>query len=222
MVDLLKKEFLDIINNSIRRGDAPVWTSTPLVRVEDITDHTFDIDDPKDNKNTIKRKFGHGTASYVNGHSDNPYKLRFICFEEYLNQFVFDDGKGNTNKSLLKPHTHRADLIVYDTSDNHAWIIIHELSTGNVANKRNLGRIQLSKTIDLLCKSEYINRFIIFFVNKCCVLSACDERVLQTPKGIADAFINSYSILPEPLMFQFGAMKRLGFMGYETSKLVLV
>lgn len=221
MIELLKHDFLEVIN-SMRRGDAPEWMATPALRIEDIADHTFDVDDPKDNTQTIKCTFGEGTASYVNGKPDHTYKLRFVCYDEYLHQFVFDDGSGHTDKSIFKQHTRMADFIVYDTSDNHIWIVIHELSKGDLKNKRGRGRVQLATTIDMLCRSESIRKFVNAFANKWCVLSARDERVLQTPSGMADAFMNAYKILPEPTKFQFGAMKRLGFWGYETSKVVLL
>ena len=218
--ELLKTEFLEIIN-TVRRGDAPEWTETPQVRTEDIADHTFDVDDPGVNRNTIKRPPGCGTASFINGSPQSPYKLRFVCYDEYLHQFVFDDGQGHSAKSFFKQHTRMADFIVYDTSENYVWIVIHELSTGSVNNKRGRGRVQLSTTLEMLCRSKRIKAFVSCFTNKWCVLSASDERVLTTPNGMADSFMNPYSILPEPTKFQFGAMKRLGFWGYETSKVIL-
>lgn len=220
MIDLLKKDFLDVIN-SMRRGDAPKWTITPHVRAEDISEHTFDVDDPKDREDTIKCEFGHGTSSYVNGKYEHTYKLRFVCYDEYLHQFVFDDGMGHNDKSMFKQHSRMADFIVYDTSEKHVWFVVHELSKGDVKNKRGRGRVQLATTIDMICRSEKIRKFVDSFDNKWCVLSARDERFLHTPNGMADAFMAAYSIIPEPTKFQFGAMKRLGFCGYETSKLIL-
>ena len=218
--ELLKTDFIEVIN-AVRRGDIPQWTDTPQVRTEDIADYTFDVDDPKENLITIKRALGQGTASYVNGMSGIPYRLRFVCYDEYLHQFVFDDGQGHLDKSMFKQHMRMADFIVYDTSENHVWILIHELSKGKVNNKRGRGRVQLSSTVDMLCRSKRIKAFIDGFANKWCVLSAYDERVLTTPKGMADAFMNAYNILPEPTKFQFGAIKRLGFCGFETSKIIL-
>jgi len=219
MENLLKTDFLNVVN-SVRRGDAPEWTADVSLRVEDISVHLFDVDDPKDNSGTVFRAVGKGTASYVNGKTDAPYKLRFICYDEYMHQFVFDDGKGHADKSMLKNHTRMADFVVYDTSESHVWIVINELSNGVEDNKRGKGRAQLSNTIDLLCRSVSIKAFVETFTNKWCVLSASDKRVL-TYNGWAEGFMEAYSILPEPLKFQFGAMKRLGFMGYETSKVVL-
>lgn len=219
MEELLKKDFLNVIN-SVRRGDAPEWTAEATVRVEDISDHLFDVDDPKDDAATVKRAVGEGAASYVNGRPDAPYNLRFICYDEYMHQFVFDDGDGHTDKSMLKSHTRMADFVVYDTSASHVWIVVNELSKGAEGNKRGKGRVQLANTIDLLCRSAAIKEFVEPFANKWCVLSASDQRVM-THNGWADGFMGAYTILPEPLKFQFGAMKRLGFTGYETSKVVL-
>lgn len=218
--NLLKTDFLEVLN-AVRRGDAPVWTTIPQVRTEDVTDYTFDVDDPKEDENTIKRAFGKGTASYVNGTPESPYNLRFVCYDDYLHQFVFDDSQGYKDKSIFKQHTRMADFIVYDTSETHVCIVIHELSKGDLNNKRGRGRVQLSTTVDMLCRSKSIKEFVDGFTNKWCVLSASDERVLNTPNGMADSFMNAYSIMPQPTKFQFGAMKRLGFWGYETSKVIL-
>lgn len=114
-----------------------------------------------------------------------------------------------------------ADFIIYDTSENYVWIVIQELSKGSVNNKRGRGRVQLSTTVDMLCRSKSIKEFVDGFANKWCVLSANDERNLTTPNGMADSFMSVYSILPEPTKFQFGAMRRFGFWGYETSKVIL-
>lgn len=130
--NLLKTDFIDVVNSApVRRGDAPIWTKIPQIRVEDVADFSF------------------------------------------------------------------------------------------VCNKRGTAKLQLSYTIDLLCRSERIKNFIKDIPNKWCILSARDERVLQTPSGMADAFMNAYEIIPKPLKFQFGPMKRLGFIGYETSKVIL-
>lgn len=221
MEELLKKDFLNVIN-SVRRGDAPEWTAEATVRVEDISDHLFDVDDPKDDAATVKRAVGEGAASYVNGRPDAPYNLRFICYDEYMHQFVFDDGQGHTDTSLLKGNTKMADLIVYDRDESRVWIVIHELSKGSVQNKRNRARLQLSATLNMLCKSEKVKAFIGKFSNKWCITSAKDDRKLTTtPNGMADAFMEAYSVQPEPLEFNFGVINRFGFRAFETSKVIL-
>ena len=52
-----------------------------------------------------------------------------------------------------------ADFIVYDASDKKEWLVIHELSQGALDNKRSKGRIQLSATLDMLCKSKAVKTF---------------------------------------------------------------
>lgn len=221
MEQLLKKEFLEVVNG-LRRGNAPAWTAEPTVRLETIEEHTFDVVDPKDDSQTVKRDFGHGTASYMNGSAKTPYRLRFVCFDEYLHQFVFDDGMGHPRMNLLKNHTCMADFIVYDTGDSRAWLVVHELSTGTVDNKRERARIQLSSTLNMLCQSPEVKAFIEGFKNKWCVLSARDGRMLShSPDGMADAFLKAYTVLPEPLEFNFGVINHFGFRAFETSKVVL-
>lgn len=219
MEQLLKKEFLEVVNG-LRRGNAPVWTAEPTVRGETIAEHAFDVDDPKEDSRTVKRDFGHGTASYVNGSVKTPYRLRFVCYDEYLHQFVFDDGMGHPRMNLLKDHTRMADFIVYDIGVSRVWLVVHELSTGAVDNKRGRARIQLSSTLNMLCQSPEVKAFIDGFKYKWCVLSARDERVLS-PQGMADAFMAAYTVQPEPLEFNFGVINRFGFRAFETSKVVL-
>ena len=221
MEELLKGNFLSVIN-SMRRFNAPEWNTEPQIRWEDIDDHMFDVDDPKDNSQTVKRAFESGTASYVNGSAEQSFALRVICYDEYLHQFVFDDGQGHTDTSLLKDNTKMADLIVYDRDESRVWIVIHELSKGSVQHKRNRARLQLSATLNMLCKSEKVKAFIGKFSNKLCITSAKDERKLTTtPNGMADAFMEAYSVQPEPLEFNFGVINRFGFRAFETSKVIL-
>ena len=101
-------------------------------------------------------------------------------------------------------------------------ILIHELSKGSVQNKRNRARLQLSATLNMLCKSEKVKAFIGKFSNKWCITSAKDDRKLTTtPNGMADAFMEAYSVQPEPLEFNFGVINRFGFRAFETSKVIL-
>lgn len=221
MEELLKGDFLSVIN-SVRRFNAPEWNEAPQVRVEDIGDNQFDVDDPKSDTHTIKRAFGEGTASYVNGSAEQPFALRVVCYDEYLHQFVFDDGQGHPEMSLLKDNTKMADLIVYDKEESRVWIVVQELSKGAVQNKRNRARLQLSATLNMLCKSEKVKAFIGKFSNKWCITSAKDERKLTTtPNGMADAFMEVYSVQPEPLEFNYGVINRFGFRAFETSKVIL-
>lgn len=217
--DLLKTEFIAVVND-MRRANAPVWTAEPCVRVEDVAQHTFDVEDSGADSQTIVRPFKKGTASYVNGTSENPYQLRFVCFDEYLHQFVFDDGRGHPEVSLLRDHTRMADFIVFDVSNNKVWLVIHELSMADIKKKRNVARVQLSSTVNMLFKSDDVKSFVNGFSKKVCVVSAKDERVL-TPNGMADSFMEPYSVHPDPLEFNFGVIKRFGFRAFETSKVIL-
>ena len=192
----------------------------PSVRVETIAEHVFDVDDPKKDFQTIRRPDGQGAASYVNGSPESPYCLRFVCYDDYLHQFVFDDGGGHSNVNLLKDGLHCADFIVYDSGENRAWLIVHELSKGAEKNKRSQGRLQLSNTLDMLCKSPEVKELINGFKNKWCVLSAHDERIVS-PMDMAAPFMLAYTVLPEPREFHFGSIRRFGFRAFETSKVVL-
>lgn len=219
MENLLKRQFLDVINTH-RNGNSPEWTTEPNVQFEDISDSQFDIVDPKDAGGTsIKRGIGQGTASYYNGQKGNTYKLRFISYEEYLDQFVFNDGQGNTNRSML-PGIKRADLIVYNVGDDRVYFIIHELCVGNVANKIAKAKIQVNTTLNLLYQSNDIKSFIDSFEKKICFVSAKDGRV-ATPNDIANGFMQVYNIIPSPISFSFGRIKTLGFEAFETSIVVL-
>lgn len=219
MEALLKVAFLDVVNAE-RRGGAPKWTTEPKVGVEDIADYTFDVVDPKDDSQSIKRPFGEGTASYVNGQKDNPYKLRFVFYDEYLHQFVFDDRQGHKNVSMLKSQSKMADFIVYDTQESRVWFVIQELSRKDIKNKRSVAKLQLNATVNMLCKSKTVKAFIDGFEHKTCIMSASDERVL-TPNGIADAFMEAYSVQPDPIEFNYGVIRRFGFRAFETSKVIL-
>jgi len=219
METLLRNEFVAVVNAN-RRNNAPAWNTKAHVRVEDIGEAAFDVGDPKDDLQTIKRELGHGAASYINGTNAKPYHLRFVCYDEYLHQFVFDDELGHHNVSMLKDHTQMADFIVYDTGQHRVWMIIHELSTGALENKRGRGKLQLSATVNMLYKSPAVKKFMDGFKHKICILSAHDKRFLS-PQGIADAFMTPYLVHPEPLEFNFGVIRRFGFRAFETSKVIL-
>ena len=208
----MKNQFVSVVNAE-RIGTAPRWTAVPNVRYEDISERQFDVVDPKEDPVSIKRDFEQGTASYINGRS---YVLRFVSFDDYLHQFVYDDGMGNTKKSMLKPHTKMADLLVYDRSGDSVYFLVQELCVGSIANKRAKAKIQLSSTLNLLYKSNEIKDFISSFENKICYLSADDGRI-ATPNRVAEGFMESYDIIPDPSPFTFGKIKTCGFTAYETS-----
>ena len=212
MEDLLRNQFVSVINAE-RIGTAPPWTAEPIVRYEDISDCQFDVVDSKDDPTTIKREFRQGTASYINGKG---YTLRFVSFDDYLHQFVYDDGQGNTQKSMFKQHKKMADLLVCDKTGDSVYFLVHELCVGSIANKRAKAKIQLSSTLNMLYKSNEVKDFINSFDNKICYLSANDGRI-ATPKQVAEGFMNSYDIIPDPSPFTFGKIKTYGFTAYETS-----
>lgn len=212
MENLLKNQFVQVINK-VRIGTAPQWNTTPNVRYEDISDTQFDVVDSKDDPQTIKRAFREGTVSYING---NSYDLRFISFDDYLHQFVYDDGKGNAHKSMFKQHTKMADLLVYNRNGNSEYFLVQELCVGSIENKRAKAKIQLSSTLNLLYQSLDVRNFIDSFSNKICYLSANDGRV-ATPNQVAEGFMYSYDIIPNPSPFTFGKIKTCGFTAFETS-----
>ena len=86
MESLMKKDLVEVINRQ-RSGTLAEYTAEPNVITEDIEDKVFDIVDGKGTTVTIKRNAGEGTATYFNGDEQHVYKLRFIRYEDYLNQF---------------------------------------------------------------------------------------------------------------------------------------
>ena len=138
MESLMKKDLVEVINRQ-RSGTLDEYIAEPNVITEDIEDKVFDIVDGKGTTATIKRNVGEGTATYFNGDEQHVYKLRFIRYEEYLNQFEeWTKGVG------------RADYIVYDCSGSNAHFIIHELSDGKIGSKLSKARTQLFATLHLL------------------------------------------------------------------------
>lgn len=216
--ELLKGDFVSVVN-SRRSGIAPEWTDEPRVRYEDINDYQFDVVDPKGEHDGLKRPFKSGTASYTNGIPENTYDLRFVCYEDYLNQFVFDDGQGNKTRSMLM-NLQRADLLVYDRSEGKKYFIVHELCKGSLTNKRSESRKQLGATLNFLCKSSTIKDYINSFENKICIVSAQEEKV-STPQQIAEGFMNVYEIVQEASPFTYQPIKKWGFVAFETRDVVL-
>ena len=212
MDNLLKHQFVDVVN-SIRIGTAPMWNTVPNVRHEDIADYQFDIIDSKEDSISIKRGYNQGTATYINGEADETYNLRFISFDDFLHQFVYDDGIGHIQKSMFCQHMRMADFLVY-SQDENKYFIVHELCKGRASNKRNRARIQLSSTINMLYKSVDVKNFINLFENKICYLTANEEKV-SSPNNIADGFMLPYDIVPDPVQFTFGQIGTFGFKAYE-------
>lgn len=214
--DYLRSDVLEVINKK-RIRQAPEWKSVPEVRIEDISEYLFDVQDPKNSSLSIKKAYGSGATSYINGTPDNTYPLRFVCFEEYMNQFVFNDGQGNAKVAMLKEEP-RPDLIVYNTDEGKKYFIIQELSEGKIAKKKIRARQQLNAALELLCKSSVVKDYISSFHHRLCIVSAKDGReAVPTPQDVAKGFMQIYQITPGPLFFSFGSMKRYDFQGMETS-----
>lgn len=215
MDNLIRQEIAGIINK-IQRNDAPQYFGDEgEMLTQETSMHTFAIVDSLNNPQIITN-FDCGTANYINGKNNDTYTLKFISYDDYLHRFVYDDGKGNRQKSRLRDGIKVADYIVYDTSQEKKYVIIHELSTEASEKKIRVARKQLSDTLNQLYKSEEIARFLDSFENKICYLSARDGRGVQTG-GLADGFMTVYAILPEPSKFNFGQIGTHHFEAYESS-----
>ncbi len=208
MESLMKKDLVEVINRQ-RSGTLAEYTAEPNVITEDIEDKVFDIVDVKGTTVTIKRNAGEGTATYFNGDEQHVYKLRFIRYEDYLNQFEkWTKGLG------------RADYIVYDCSGSNAHFIIHELSDGKVGSKLSKARTQLFATLHLLFDAPRIKAFIESFSNKTCVLTAGSAPVCS-PNGMADGFNQIYNMLPDPIPINAKLITNRGFKAFETRNIKL-
>lgn len=219
MKELLKTEIIGILN-AIQRSTAPKLTENlDEPDVVETSDYKFDIVDSKDGRPL--REFKKGTAHYINGEEGNTYNLRIICYDDFLHRFTFDDGKGNAHVSRLKDGVKVSDFIIYETTENKKYFIVHELSNERADRKIKIARKQLSDTLNQLFKSDAIARFINNFDSKLCYLSAKDKREIVSPSGIADAFAKPYKILPEPQPFNYGQIRTYHFKAFETSYVTL-
>ncbi len=205
---LMKKDLVEVINRQ-RNGTLAEYTAEPKVITEDIDDKVFDIVDGKGTTSTIKRMVGKGTATYFNGDERHTYKLRFIRYEEYLNQF------GKWTKGIG-----RADYIAYDCSDDKACFIIHELSDGKKGSKLSKARTQLFATLHLLFESPRVKTFIEKFNHKICVLTVGSVPV-SSPNGMADGFYQIYKMLPDPIPINAKLITNRGFKAFETRNVKL-
>ena len=110
MEQLLKTEIVGILNE-IQRSNAPKLTGNEVVpNYVDISEHKFDLVDSKDG-NPI-RDFRTGTAHYVNGKEDDTYNLRIICYDDFMHQFTYDDGKGHSHVSRLRDGVKVSDFLI--------------------------------------------------------------------------------------------------------------
>ena len=215
MEQILKSEIVAILNK-IQRGSAPRLTDNTIVPAfVRMSGHKFDLVDSKDGSPI--RDFETGTAHYINGKEGNTYNLKMICYDDFLHQFTYDDGMGNTHVSRLKDGVRVSDFLVYEEGESKALFIVHELSDENSSKKIRVARKQLSDTLNQLYQSETIGNFIEGFNQKLCFLSAKDSRRIVSSEGMADGFNEIYRILPEPMQFNWGQIGTHGFSAFETS-----
>lgn len=220
MEQMLKTEIIGILN-AIQRGDASELIDNEIIpRYLETSEHKFDLVDSKDG--FPLREFNKGTAHYINGNENNTYNLKIICYDDFIHQFTFNDGKGNTHVNRLKDGIKVADFLIYEQSESKAVFIVHELSDEASVKKIKVARKQLSDTLNQLYKSEEIGEYIDGFGLKLCFLSAKDSRRLVESEGMADGFNEIYKVLPEPIQFNWGQIGTHKFSAFETSFVQLV
>lgn len=212
--DILKTALLNAINNS-KPGHLPAWTAAPEVKTEDIDDKIFGIRDLRGAEGSIKCPPEEAEATYFNGGDGHRYVLRFIRYEDFINQFrtYKADGKieGDWTKGWSRP-----DYMAYDLTDEKRCMIIHELSGGEIRNKRKDGRTQLLKTVLALDKEPAIKSFLSQFNGRCyCYLSA-KGCVDVTPDNMADSFMAIYDKVPDPVPISNSSITKRGFQAFET------
>lgn len=220
MEQILKTEIVGIFN-AIQRGDAPILTGNDIIpKYMETSEHKFDLVDSRDG--LPLREFKTGTAHYINGDENDTYNLKIICYDDFIHQFTFNDGKGNINVNRLKDGVRVADFLIYEQSESKAIFIVHELSDEASEKKIKVARKQLSDTLNQLYKSEEIGKYIDGFEQKLCYLSAKDSRKLVKSEGMADGFNEIYKVLPEPIQFNWGQIGTHKFSAFETSFVQLI
>lgn len=220
MEQMLKTEIVGILN-AIQRGNAPALTGNDTVpKCVETAEHKFDLVDSRDG--LPLREFETGTAHYINGEENDTYNLKIICYDDFIHQFTFDDGKGHAHVSRLKDGVRMADFLIYEQSGSKAVFVVHELSDEASYKMIRVARKQLSDTLNQLYKSEKIGRYIDGFGEKLCYLSAKDGRRLVETGGMADGFNEIYKVLPEPIQFKWGQIGTHKFSAFETSFVKLI
>lgn len=209
MEELMKTEWLAIINSK-RNSTYPEWTEEPVVLTEDTCETIFDIVDTKDAGDPIVRQKGMGTATYYNG---NQYRLRFIKNEDFFNQFQI--VKNGTLKDWAQGMS-RPDYIVYDTSEEKAYLIIHELSEGSIQNKRAKAMIQLLNMVRMLHDATDSRLYCKSFQKRLCYVSA-SGCVTATPFNMAAGFMEAYKNLPDPQPLNNKSIENRGFKAYQSN-----
>ena len=212
--ELLKTVLLNVINNS-KAGHLPNWTVIPEVKTEDIDDKVFGIRDLRGAEGSINCVPEDGEATYFNGDDVHRYVLRFIRYEDFENQFRTYKADGKIDGDWTKGWS-RPDYMAYDLTEAKRCMIIHEVSGGEIRNKRQDGRTQLLKTVIALDKVPAIKSFLSQFNGRCyCYLSAkgCVE---VTPDNMADSFMALYEKLPDPVPISSSSITKRGFQAFET------
>lgn len=213
MEELIKTEWLAIINSK-RNGTYPEWTTEPIVLTEDAMEKFFDVVDTKEAGDPIVRPVDTGTATYYNGDDTHRYELRFIKNEEYFNQFIIVDADGKI-KDWAKGFS-RPDYIVYDTSEQKAYFIIHELSEGSIQNKRPKAMKQLLNMVRFLHEAPQTRQYCESFQKRLCYVSA-SGCVTETPFDMAAGFMEAYKNLPDPVPLENKAIENKGFKAYQSN-----
>lgn len=220
MDDLLKAEIV-VILDAYQRGDAPAIENNEIKpQYAETLEYKFDLVDSKDGAPVCP--FETGTAHYINGNEHNTYQLKIICYDDFLHQFTYDDGKGHSHVNRLRDGIKMADFLIYDKSNGKTYFLVHELSDEKASKKIKVAKKQLSDTLNQLYKSPEIARFIDGFTNKICFLSAKDNRDIVETAGMADGFNQIYQVFPEPFQFNFGQIRTHNFVAFETSYVQLM
>lgn len=210
MIDLLKTSILNHVNETRPGNLNDPFPNEPMVEFEMITDAGFDIVDTKGIGGSIKRPVGEGTATYFNGTPDATHNLCFIKNEEYFNQFNIL-GIGDWAKGRSRP-----DYVVY-TPDKPDYFIVHELSEGEVRSKLHKAVIQILNYLRFLSDNPESKTFIGLFDKRLCYVSAKGCVAVPTPDGIADGFMDIYSLLPDPQPIHNKSIEKMGFSAYATN-----
>lgn len=218
MEDLMKTELLKIINSK-RNKTLPEWNKPVEVYVEDTDEKIFDIIDTKAVGGSMFVAQGEGQATYFNGEENTLHHLRFISYEQFLNQFCISDESNGGNLKDWAKGLARPDYMCYTVGEDK-YFILHELSEGNVENKRKKARGQLVNCLLLMKHSQTMMHYIDKFEHRLCILSArgCVEA---SPMGMADGFNEIYNNIPDPIPMKCVTFERLGFEAYETKAVKL-
>lgn len=209
IVSLLQSTILAAINDRRSGALKTPYPAPATVFYEDISDNVFDIVDVKGIGGSIKRVPATGTATYFNGNGPRRHELRFIRYEEYLNQF--NTPQGDWAKGMSRP-----DFIAY-TLDSQDYFIIHELSEGAIGSKKHKAVIQILNTVRFLSKIPDAKDYLDSFRERLCYVSAKGCVGIESPHGMADGFMAIYDKLPDPLPINNQSLERMGFSAYASN-----